>query len=26
VVDWVLEQGKTEEVSLGFDELMEANA
>jgi trigger factor len=25
VVDWVLEQGKTEEVSLGFDELMEAN-
>ena len=26
VVDWVLEQGKIEEVSLGFDELMEANA
>ena len=25
VVDWVLEHGKTEEVSLGFDELMEAN-
>ena len=26
VVDWVLEQGQTEEVTLGFDELMGANA
>lgn len=25
VVDWVLEQGQTEEVTLGFDELMGAN-